>query len=448
MDRWLPTYPERTLRRVYSVAALSPHFVGRLDDVTPRDTTGGVIYALGTTPIIQYQALSSPLWVAPPQLSEQGRYPDRIHPLKRLHASQQQAVAQDKFTAPTAAAVTNNSWEPEYPDFARPKHGLRASLQQVFVTDYRTDALAAPPAPDLSWRPSFVDRHKYNRPLAQFSVAQEEFGYIHQVPVMSWTGKFDDIVARRKSSHAARSAGMAPIFEQLIVATPATPMSWSPIYPAKIDPKRRSLAALDAKSISPIYLADITVVAPTRSWGPTYPDFALAARRLHPGSQPAWMMDRFAAPDPVTAPDLAAPVYVNIVYGRKPLIERDQFVAPVFITDVTVTAPPVSWLAQYPDFIIRPELLTAQQQIEASPIFVPGVTAIAPDLSWQGEYPDYIWRRRVLHASSNPAFTFDAKWDAPPIIIVSDIFGTVYIVRFLDGNVKAHLSLDGNVRVD
>jgi hypothetical protein len=128
MDRWLPTYPERTLRRVYSVAALSPHFVGRLDDVTPRDTTGGVIYALGTTPIIQYQALSSPLWVAPPQLSEQGRYPDRIHPLKRLHASQQQAVAQDKFTAPTAAAVTNNSWEPEYPDFARPRTRLQLLL--------------------------------------------------------------------------------------------------------------------------------------------------------------------------------------------------------------------------------------------------------------------------------------------------------------------------------
>ena len=445
---WRPTYPHKievkTLPQSHG-PWLSTQ--GPINPIPPPIDTGRFI-ALGSYRVLQYQGYAAPFFVPPPELSERGNYPDKVYPLTRLHASLHQVTGQDKFTAPTAVTVPDNSWDSQYPASISPRNGLRHYLQQVVVTDIRIDTLAPEPSPDLAWKSIFPDRHSYHRSLAPYVKAHEDFPVIIRVPVMSWTGVYLDPPTRRKSPHAAQQAGMSPIFEQLLVATAAAPLSWDPKYPSKIDKRIYSVATLTAKTVWNEYLADTTTTAPALSWDPTYADFAPAARRLFAGSQPAFWMDRFAAPDPVTAPDLAVPVYVDIVHGRRPNVDPRQFVTPIYLTDITTPAPLLSWLARYPDYIIRLEMAAAQNQDHFEPQFVPGSTVLAPTLAWQGEYPDYIWRRRILHPSANPAFTMDAKWEAPPIIIVSDIFGNVYIVRFLTADVKASLSLDGDVKVD
>ncbi len=448
-DRWQPRFADR----VYPKSGLhaSNQTFQFYPVVSPprAEVPGSGFTSTGAIPFIQYQAITGPFFFLPPPFEDLRvftSYPDKVYPNVRVHVSRQPFTWQDKFTAPTPAVVPDYSWRSYHADLINPRLGQHASRQLAYASD-RAEAPAGPPAPFASWHPTYIDRHKYNRPLAPYVKGHEEFSVIVRVPVMSWTGLYLDPPVRRKSHRALFASGSPHLLVHSLVADLAPANSWGPRYPARIDPRLRSLAALEAKSVHPIFIPDVTVGIPPLSWSGRYDDRVLAARRLQAGSQPAFFFDRFDAPDEVIAPDMAVAIFVDRVLGRPRATELNYYTQPIYITDVTEPVPFDSWLPVAPDYIIRLDYPVSEQLAWTSPHFVPDVTQPVPGISWQGNYPNYIWRRPLLLPGSNPSFTTDAKWDAPPFVIGINIQGTVYIVRSLGEDVFVVRTLSEDVEL-
>lgn len=442
---WRATYPDRIHRKTYPASQQRAHVEPVYPSwVPPPADPGGSFVSTGALPIIQYQAYAAPLFVPIADRAWAGSYPDRVWPSVRLHASRQQVTGQDRFAAPTPLTTPGLSWSARYPDRIPPRQGSHASRQLAFTTD-RVVTPGAPPAPDLSWKPTLVDRNTYRRPQAPYIQVQPEFGFVVDVPVMSWTGRYLDPPTRRKSPRALYGPSLVAPFPADVVVPPAPDASWRGQYADRVDARPRSLAALESKSVAPIYLADVSVVAPDSSWSPRYPDRAPAPRRLITGAHQAFSFDRFASPDEVIAPSLAATVYPDRVFGRRPLVEAMAWAAPLDVPDVTDPVIALSWSPSYPEFARRAVLASAHQPAWFGPVFIPGVTQVAPDLVWVSRYPDRVWSKRSLRTGAQLAGVVDPQWSAPPPPFVPDLWTVIYPDRIHRPTVPAHGYLVGTL---
>ena len=411
--------PEPVRRRGLPVAVLvatmvvAPVFVPSEDAVA---SAGGSFISTGALPILQYQEIAGPLFIEAPSLVPDTPYGTSAYRLVRprgLHAAYHPAYVADKFTAPTAATVTDLSWTPEYPDSLSRLKGLDARFQRAYAADRFEAPTDVDTSPTLSWQPEYPDRHVYQRALSLLSPAHEIFAVQVEVPVMSWTGLYLDPPVLRKGRRQLLSGVTQPFDVEVTVQPPAPALSWQPEYPDIAWPKRRSLAALDAKTEWYPFVSDATVVVPPLGWQGRYAD---RVPGLRPVLQPnAFFFDRFDAPDAVTAPALTVAVYVHRAYGRRPVQQPDGFTAPLFVTDVTEPAPELSWQPDYPDRIVRFVMLAAHQDVWASSIYITDVTDPAVPLSWAPTFPDRIVRPVMLAALQD-----DLNWntEVPVITIV------------------------------
>jgi hypothetical protein len=190
-------------------------------------------------------ATSAPLFVSDvtqpaPTLAWQGRYPSRVFPVKRLHASAHPAWVSDKFTAPAAVAVPDGSW--------------------------------LPTIPALLFRKKSPTERQHVAPTHVPDVTQP-------VTAHSWRARYADTVWPLKGlpAHHQRAFATDPTTPTPIVVPAITP----PLYPSQFwtTPRPTTHQAYGA----PLSLADVTVQAPAMSWRPSYP--AWVARSLYPSSQ-------------------------------------------------------------------------------------------------------------------------------------------------------------------
>jgi hypothetical protein len=343
---WRPSYPDHMPPRVLPRAHYLPYTV----DTYPYPTIaavppGGTSIATGATRLWQYLGLVGPL-TAPPAVPDvlnwQPRYPDAIRTPKR--AAWFAPWQMDKFTAPTAAAVPDGSWQSTYP---RQAHGRPKTAHRAPAFHMDTQWTAPVVQPSLTaWqlRSSYVPRRP--RPVAPYTWAQPHFGVELRVPVMSWTGCYLDPPVRRQSRHASGARTVEPItVADVTISTPT--LSWQGRYPATVPKVPRSLAALLARGVVPVYLADVTVVAPILSATATYSDKVWP--RVGVRAPQEFSFDaRYTEPDEIIAPDMAQPVYPDRVYGKPVPTDHPKCVAPEFVLDVTLPAPALSWAPVFP----------------------------------------------------------------------------------------------------
>lgn len=351
---WKPVYPDRVptfKTRTHTHPAV---FATALQPDPPA-TPGGAFISTGAISLLQYQAITGPIGVPdfiggdkaePPPM-----YPDWHAKKAALHARYHPAFFFDKFSAPTPAVVPDHSWKPIVADRVPPKTSLRVAAHPFYTAD-RFDAPTIPiPAPDGSWLPSYPDRYPHpKRRTGAYTWAQQHFAVVTVVPVMSWTGWYLDPPVRRKSSHAAMAAGGVQSFDVPGTLTPPAPtFSWEPIYPDRIAPLPRSLAALLAKEFGPDFVPDVTEPVTALAWAAIYPSVNPSRRTLIAALRPSVFADTVTAPTPVIAPDLSKAVYPDRVYARRPLTHHPTHIWPPYVPDVSEPAPPNSWAAIYPD---------------------------------------------------------------------------------------------------
>lgn len=335
---WDPTYPDQVPRRTLPTSA-HPAFSVAPFQPPASFASGGQIIATGSIrTLLQYQALSAPLFAALAGSGDLGVPPLSVYPSRverpSFHSSRQQAWAFDKFTAPTAPTV------PDIQPAQSPMPVRRPYRQAVYE---RLEPI---------------------------------FGYVVPVPVMSWTGVYLDPPVRRAVRFQPEPKPF-PIDYDTTINPPAPLFSWTPEHPDRLD-RPKSRIHLFAARTDALYVPEVTTgAAPALSWKGQYADRVPAKRALRTGQHPAFFFDRFAAPTPVIAPDMAAPVYVNRVYGRPPNTHHPSLIAPEFVPDVTNPVGGIEWLAIYPDRIDR----------ETLPVYA--------KLSWTG----LIWSTELVPAA-------------------------------------------------
>lgn len=307
-------------------------------------------------------------------------YPDRVVRL-RAAPERAQAVAADRFEAPGTVATPDlvASTYPAALAARRAPDRPTAAVQPIYLADVTVAA------PALSWRPQYAtDPSLHVGRRAQQGQQPSAPAFVPDVtqPVaaLSWEATYPDRLAR-PSGHALRpAAGVAD--PPANVAPPE--LGWQRIQPDAVVRAKRLVEAPPA--VAPLYVADVTVPVPTRSWAPTYPDAARAVR-VQPALHAAVFRDRFDAPGAVVTPDL-------------------------------------SWQRAQPDALVRRRRLADAPQPTA-PIFVPDATAPAPALAWKGTQPDRVPARLGLHAARQLAFAFD-RFDPPGTIAVPALVAPVY----------------------
>jgi len=305
---------------------------------------------------------------------------------------------------------TASGWQRQPPDPVR-RRGIITALTVAACVLPPTFAQGHAAAP-TDWRPSApdrVERAKYR--LATYSPGQPMFGVEVDVPVMSWTGWFPDLV-----------------------------------------PGRRPIVARTTFT-QPIYLADVTVLAPASSWKGSQPDRVPGKLGLHASRQQAFGFDRFDAPDTVVVTALSwQRAQPDILPRLKRNTESSRYASPAHVPDVTQPVVALSWGPAYPDRIVRVRVAPERFQAFAfdrfdppgtvaapdwawpvyphavpghrprlsgaieAPRYVADVTVVAPVRAWSPTYPDRIWRVRVA-PELEPSFVFD-RFDAPDTVIV------------------------------
>lgn len=233
---WTARYPDRLprIRRPREVAnwfLFTPPVV-----VIP----GGSSAAAGSQLFIQYQDITGPVLFSIPSdesLHPQGvRGPDVVY-RRRFHASLQQAFTMDwQWDAPVYEDNPEElAWTFRVPDMAHPKRSIRTASQQFFNMDWRwlvPPLPLLPPWEDLYDQRTFEWVRRPPYPAAVYRWAQPMFGVEVAAPVLSWAGKNLGLAIRRKATNFQLSLNVAPL-----------------------------------------YLADITVVAPELGWRGIQPDW-------------------------------------------------------------------------------------------------------------------------------------------------------------------------------
>jgi hypothetical protein len=168
-----------------------------------------------------------------------------------------------------------------------------------------------------------------------------------------------------------------PVYVPDVVGETITLDKWH--QPASV-PTRR-LRRLDGLTVAPVFVPDVTVVAPTLSW---------------------------------------RGVYADRVPGRKPLVPEGRVVAPVFVPDVTQPVPGLSWSPVYPvptRRIVRPVGASAFQWVDEA--VAPTVTP----LSWAPRYVDPVRRQRLAQVAGAVMpprrVGFQAQWAAGSNVLLT-----------------------------
>ena len=328
-------------------------------------------------------------------------YPALVWRQRGLHASAQQALAQDRQTfAPPPVQV----WKAIFPDvLPRP---WRAQGGGIWVP------IVNLPAAPLQWAPEYPDRIAppvWRRPN---QLSPELFPTT--VVTFGWRVTFPDAVARRTipvTSHQATALGWQAIG--------TVRLEWLPQYPdlhwtvGLKGPWHQTFT----QNLDPIP----NLPSPELAWGPSYPDVIWPTVTLRPALQQVWASDRIrpVSPDlawrsvfqdfvwrttlsPAHIPSVS---YVERIANIAPDLRMDwqadrpmpisKIVAPDtgFTRPPEVPASPVVWLADRQDPPDTPRLRPIVPISDmAAPIGAAFTTAL--QLGWQSIIPALHLRHR------------------------------------------------------
>lgn len=450
---WRPNFPDRHWTRVKpdspSYVAAPNLTIGIVPDV------GGASIATGSVPILQYLGLFAPMDSGAAIELRTAWFGTATVPVRArpgLHASLHRAHVTDTVLAPTPATVPDITWNISPSVVQRPCVGVQAQISGFAAITLAEDTSA------FSWRPQYPSQHL--RKLRQpYTPLQPHFAVVIQVPVMSWTGSYLEPQRRTVSTHAVRPSLIGPLDVEGTVQA-IDRLSFRANYPATIDrmPARHWAPAV----VHPYYIADQTVIAPTRSWAPRYDDLVIRGRFLEGRRMPHLFMDAmYEAPAAVTVPDLPYAIYPDaiLVRAHRRQSELAQVLGLVDLPDVGIT-----WSPTYPDRHPRPFAWTSPLEttvvVDAPPgwLWVPSLVIRAPhrqaaylwtpsafdfqdrvpEGSWTPVLPDASWRRLVLVRGTLPHLFMDPQWTAPTPVIVPDMGSPVYPDRVIRRTVQAH----------
>lgn len=326
--------PYAPIRYLVSASTVAPI-------ATPTSTPGGSVIPTGSYQLWQYQAIAGPLILppdAPLVLNWQPVAPSQI--AGRVAVRGSQAWAMDRFDPPTPPTVPDYGWNPILRTNPIPRSPTQIGAQ-AFANDTQWTAPVFPVS-QLPWRPTLPGPVRAKASIEYTQWAQPHFVVQSpDVPVMSWTGWYLDPPVRA----------------------------------------RRSVAEGTTRN-QPLYLADITVIAPTLSARAIYPDRVSPKAGLRAAAQQTFTVDaQWTAPAAVTAPAIPHPVYLSRMWPRARTAQYPAFVMPAFVLDVTVPVPTLSWKTTYPDRMARryptalytPALSTDAKFILEAPPTEPGL---------------------------------------------------------------------------
>lgn len=226
-------------------------------------------------------------------------------------------------------------WLPIYPDPIRRPSRL-AALDRPFTTGLLP--IATLPAAPLAWQPSYP---------------------------ASASGMRLGLLAPWQTSGAASFRPVVPV----------PSLSWRAIYPDRLLPPAQSILTTGTS----LFTGGL-VLAPYRSWAPSYPDFAQGSRL------PASLVPFFTeiSPSPFTITDGRwHPTYPDRLPPAARLASPPSYVSTV--SPITNPPPTIDWAPKYPD---RPTnrlvlSLRTNSQRTFTGNLVPIPNAAAPSQSWQ-----------------------------------------------------------------
>lgn len=416
---WEPTYPDRApgarpladwltqARNLLPITLTTDQFAWRgwYPDWLPLQRPAHFpAHATGATPS------AFPL---PAPLVWKGTYPD-------FAARDRQRVAETVVVKPatTPAAVLFGGGSPST------LVGRARTLQyQAVAAPVRVPAVQLPP---LTWQPKYPDRFYPTPQTARLVQPQYHFVVDVAVPVMSWTGSFPDVVARKRETPVVQVPFVR--VQPVDVAT----FGWRGRHPDTIPVKPRIIPPFLAQELPKLDLALL-------AWEPSYPDRIWTLRAP---DFPAWTTGSTASVFPV--PSLAwEPVYPDRVPGRTPL--ADWLTTALHPFPLTIPVDQYGWRGRYPDWFPPVPRTPGSFGLTLAPtVLVPFSDAIYPDwfppirlrefpattsgatsstfpvatFEWQPTYPDYVLAERVP-TESWPAFRFDPF----PILLTTDRYG-------------------------
>jgi hypothetical protein len=173
-------------------------------------------------------------------------------------------------------------------------------------------------------------------------------------------------------------------------AAPDLPdLEWALTIPAWIARQVFS-PALQQVEAFPLYVPDVTQPTPALAWKGLYPDWH-ARRSRYASFVPSFELD--VVPRPIAAPDLAQPIYPDILRAIP------RVLAPALFWDTVLTPADVRpdlMFPQYPAWIARP--WRPLYGGEVLPYYVPDVTYPVPPLAWQGYQPERVFRHQMRAA--------------------------------------------------
>jgi hypothetical protein len=236
------------------------------------------------------------------------------------------------------------------------------------------------------------------------------------VTVLSWKGTGPDRIHRLTFGTAQQRA-----FTSDTLTTPGeviAPALTPPVYPAKVWAKQSPTGG--SRHEAPAFVPDVTQPVTARSWAPSYPDKVYPAKGLRAEQQRAYQADRFQAPSEVIAPDLSwHPDYPERIRPMRSVQAASQ---PAYISDPTTpTLTPLPTPIR-PDFA-RKRAPATPATTHTAPIYLADVTVTAPILSWKPQYVDLVWPKLGLRVSLHPFYQAD-KFDPPDVTVTAEV--TVY----------------------
>src|SRR5262252_9151027 len=277
-----------------------------------------------------------------------------------------------------AETITSDKWTPRGPDPVRRIPAAALLLAAVVAPLFVPDVTQA--VPRLSWDPSYPDKHTYRR-VAQFPAHVWPI-YVPDVtapvPAGSWAPEFPDRPIR-KEHHASRSPAFA--IDAQWSPPGVEPITLDKWYSPLRDPMRRVPPREYLRFTAPVYVADVTTLAPALSWEPNYPDQTAAKLSIRAAAQRAWIADRFDPPGVIVVPTIGYAIYPDQARGRRPLVPHPSQVWPLIL--LPDENPAVVYPAQ-----LLPRRSLAPNSYHVWPVYVPDVTVAAPPLSWAPRYPD------------------------------------------------------------
>jgi hypothetical protein len=312
---WTPRYPDRVPAKPRAADFPPVVHPAHVPDVTQQVT------ALSWSPRFADRVPAKPRVIDFPQPVEPSHVPDVTQP------------------------VTARSWAPTFPDRLHPSKGLHVSSQRAYTADTATTpgeviapALTPPVYPAKLWaKTPATEGTRHVGPIHVPDVT-------HPVTARSWAPNYPDRVWPLRSLHVSSQRH----FTADTATTPGeviAPAITPPVYPARVF--GRTPLTHGSRHEAPLHVPDVTQPVTARSWSPTYPD--TINRRILTAQRQVTAID----PTPPPATSMLVAVYPDLVPGRAPLRTATTHTAPLYLADVTVTAPVLSWRPTYQDWIDR-----------------------------------------------------------------------------------------------